>query len=219
MSQATLRDVTLKTVANYSRAAEYAIDCYRAGGHRLISAMQEGVERATVRGSEYLVPRMVNVMRQASQQFGSFAEKGLDAISDQTERALELGKAGMTAQVERVASLTDQIDNRIVVGGLEAAVRLSMPGAKAALKLSERVAARAEQAHDKVATVKPARRRKTKATATVAATATKSVRRAATTVKRKARKVVAEVAPAKAPRRRRVAPVEVSAAPATETAE
>lgn len=217
MSQATLRDVTLKTVANYSRAAEFAVDCYRAGGQRLITAMQEGVERATERGSEYLVPRMVDAMRQASQQFGNFAGKGLDVISEQTERAIEFGKSGMSAQVERVASFTDQIDNRIVVNGLEAAVRFSMPGAKAALKLSERIAAKAEKAHDKVAEAKPVRRRKTKATAT--ATATKAVRKAAATVKRRARKVVAEVAPAKAPRRRRAAAVEPSAAPATETAE
>ena len=36
MTQATLRAVTLKTVANYRHAAERAVGAYRAGGHRLI---------------------------------------------------------------------------------------------------------------------------------------------------------------------------------------
>ena len=40
MSHSTLRDVTLQTVANYSRAAEQAVDCYRAGGQRLITELE-----------------------------------------------------------------------------------------------------------------------------------------------------------------------------------
>lgn len=214
MSHSTLRDVTLQTVANYSRAAEQAVDCYRAGGQRLIAAMQDGVDRVADRSTDYLVPRVVNAVRKASRQFGRFAGKSLDVISDQTERAIEFGKTGMSAQVERMASFTDRIDNRMVVSGVEAAARFSMPGAKAALRLSKRLAANAEKAHDKVAAAAPARGRKGKP----AATTKKVVRKAAATVKRAAR-TVADVAPVRAPRARRAPKVVEVAAPepATET--
>lgn len=211
MSHSTLREVTLQTVANYSRAAEQAVDCYRAGGQRLIAAMQDGVDRVAERSTDYFVPRVVNAMRKASRQFGRYAVKGLDALSTQTERAIEFGKTGMSAQVERVASFTDRIDNPMVVSGVETAARLSMPGARAALRLSKRLAASAEKAHDKVAGAVPARGRKAKATTTTK----KVVRKAAATVKRAARTVAAEVAPVRAPRARRAPKVVDFAAPET----
>lgn len=212
MSQATLRDVTLKTVANYGHAAEQAIDTYRAGGQRLIAAMQQGVERATERGAGFLVPKFVAAVRQASKQFGTVAGKGLDAISWQTGRVVEFGKAGVTAQVERVASFTERFDNRIVVTGVEAAVRLSLPGAQAALKVSERVAANADRIHGSVVAEKPA-----KARAAKPAKAKKAVKKAVATVKRAPRKAAVEAAPVKAVRVRRARKVEAPA-PAAEAA-
>ena len=193
MSQATLRTVTLKTVANYGHAAETAVGTYRRGGHRLISAIQRRVDRAAARGAEVIMPRLFDAVRRASHQVGAIAGKGVDAVSTRTERAIELGKAGVTAQVERVATLAGRLDGGPLATGLGAAVRLSMPGAKAALKASERVAASADMVHGKVAG-KPA------------ATAKKQARKAVATVKRAARKAAAKVAPvAKAPRARRAA--------------
>jgi len=198
MSQVSLRSLTLETVANYSRAAELAIDAYRAGSHRLIAAMQRGVDQVASRSAEVIVPRMVAAVRRASEQVGDFAGKGVDAFSTRTERAIEASTAGVTAQVERVADLADAIDNRALATGLQTAVRFSLPGAQVALKVSERVAANADKVHGTVAAEsKPVKavRRAAKPVGAVK----KQAKKAVATAKRGARKAAA--APAKVARR------------------
>ena len=145
MTQTTLRAVTLKTVANYTQAAERAVGAYRAGGHRLINAVQRSVDRAAQQGAERLAPRLAAALRRASGNMTGLASKGLDAVSSGTERAIELGSTGVSSQLGRVADLVEGVDNRVVVSGVQAAVRISMPGAQAALMLSERVAAGADK--------------------------------------------------------------------------
>ena len=145
MTQTTLRAVTLKTVANYAQAAERAVGAYRRSGHRLISLLQRGVDRAAQQGSERLAPRLANALSRASGNVGGLAAKGLDAVSRRTEQAIELGSTHMTTQLGRVADLAEGVDNRVLVSGVHAAVRISLPGAKAALALSQRVAAGADK--------------------------------------------------------------------------
>src|SRR5574337_1057592 len=150
MSHASLRTITLETVANYSRAAERTIRAYRAGGHRLIALMQRSVDRAA------------------------------------TRRAV------------RVAEFAHTVDNRTLAGGLQAAAKLSLPGAQAARAMSERVAASADTMYGALAgrrTAKPAARR----AAPAPRKATKAVRKVA----RSARKAAAEAIAPKAPRARR----------------
>jgi hypothetical protein len=209
MTQATLRRVTLQTVANYSQAAERAVGAYRAGGHRLIAAMQAGVDRIASQGADVVVPRLAAAVRKASHRVGAFAVKRLDAVTTRTERAIEAGKAGVTAQVTRVATLAEGVDNRALATGLQTAVRLSLPGAQVALKVSERVAANADKMLDTIAAAKPAKAMRRAAKPAVA----KKAKKAVATVKRAARKAVAQAAPAKAPRARRT----TKAAAATET--
>jgi hypothetical protein len=197
MSQVTLRSVTLETVANYSHAAERAVGAYRAGGHRLIAVMQRGLDRAAARGADRLAPRLAAAIRRVGEQVGGFAGKGLDAVSTGTERAIEMSKAGFTAQVKRVAELADGIDNRAVVTGLQAAVKLSLPGAQAALAVSERVAAGADTVYGTVAGKQPAK------AARRAAKPAKKARKAAAPVRRVSRKAAVKAAPAKVVRTRR----------------
>ena len=141
MTPTSLRAVTLKTVANYHHAAERAVGAYRLGGHRLIVAMRHGVDSAARRSAQRFAPRMVAVIQHVGQRVGSLAAKGLDAVSNGTSRVLELGSDGVRSQVERVAKLAGGLDYPVVVNGLQAAVRFSLPGAQVALALSERVAA------------------------------------------------------------------------------
>ena len=210
MSQASLRAVALETVANYSRAAELTVGAYRAGGHRLIAVMQRGVDQAASRGAERLAPRLAAAIRRVSDRVGSIAGKGLDAVSASTERAIELGKAGFTAQVERVASLAEGVDNRALSSGLQGAVRLSLPGAQAALAVSERVAASADKVYGTVAgkqAAKPARR--------AAAKPARKAKRVAAPAKPAARrKAAVKAAPAKAARARRATKVAAQGAEA-----
>ena len=145
MTQTTLRAVTLETVANYRQVAEHAVDAYRASGHRLLSAMSRGVDRAATRGAERIAPRWAAVLRRTSNKVTGVAAKGLDSVSTQTERVIERGSAGLTAQVGRVATLVEGIENRYIATGLQAAARISLSGAQAALSLSEKLVAGADK--------------------------------------------------------------------------
>ena len=141
MTTSTLRAVTLKTVANYAHAAERAVVAYRVGGHRLIAAMQRGVDLAALNGPE----RLASALRRAGGNVGGMAGKGLDAVSQRTERAIEIGTSGVRSQVVRVADLVEGVDLPVVSTGLQAAARISLAGAQAALALSERVVAGADK--------------------------------------------------------------------------
>ena len=137
MNTSSLRAVTLKTVANYAQAAERAVVAYRVGGHRLIAAMQRGVDLAAQNGPE----RLATALRRAGGNVSDLASTGLDAVSSRTERAIEIGSTGVTAQLARAADLAEGVDNKLVASGLQAVARISLPGAQAALALSERVVA------------------------------------------------------------------------------
>lgn len=139
MSQASLRTVTLKTVANTRRAAERAVGAYRTGGHRLVAAVHRSVDTAATRGTERYVPRLGDLLRRATGNVSGIADKGIDVVSDGTERAIAVSTDTVTAQVKRVAELAEGIDNRLVASSLDAAARLTMPGAQAALTLSEKL--------------------------------------------------------------------------------
>ena len=141
MTTSSLRAVTLKTVANYAHAAERAVLAYRVGGHRLIAAMQRGVDLAAQNGPE----RLATALRRAGGNMGGMAGKGLDKVSRGTERAIEIGSSGVRSQVVRVADLVEGVDLPVVSSGLQAAARISLPSAQAALALSERVVAGADK--------------------------------------------------------------------------
>ena len=149
MTQASLRAVTLETVDNYRQVAQHAVDAYRASGHRLLSLMSRSVDRAAERGAQRIAPRWAAALRRTSGKVTGVAAKAVDTVSARTERVIEFGSAGVSAQVSRVATLVEGIENRYVATGLQAAARVSLTGAQAALTLSERLVAGA----DKLSTV------------------------------------------------------------------
>ena len=141
MTTSTLRAVTLKTVANYTQAAERAVVAYRVGGQRLIAAMQRGVDLAAAQGPE----RLATALRRASGNVGGLATQSLDRVSTRTERAIEISSTGVSSQLVRVADLAEGVNNDLVANGLQAAARISLPGAQVALALSERLVAGADK--------------------------------------------------------------------------
>jgi len=148
MTTTSLRTVTLKTVANYRHAAERTLRAYRSGGQRLIAVVRQGVDRAAERGAEPYVPALAAVLRRAGDNLGQLAHQGLEAVSERTSRAIGIGADGVSSGVQRVADIADGVDNKVVAGGLNAAVRISLPGAQVALALSERLASGADKLAD-----------------------------------------------------------------------
>lgn len=145
MTQATLRTLTLKTVANYRQVAGHAVAAYRASGQRLLAMMGRNVDRAATHGAERVAPRLAAAVRRTSDKVTGFASRRIDAASARTQRIIELGSDGVAAQVSRVADLVDGIENRYVVTGLQTAARLSLAGAQAALSLSENLVVGADK--------------------------------------------------------------------------
>lgn len=201
MTQTTLRTVTLETVANYRQVAEHAVGAYRASGHRLLALMSRNVDRSTSR----IAPRLAAALQQTNTMVHDVAAKGIDSVSAQTERVIELGSAGVSAQIGRVADLVEGIENRYVATGLQTAARLSLTGAQAALTLSEKLAAGA----DKLAEVVGGKHaRGTKAVAR-AKSAVKAARRATAPAKPRVAKAVQAVS-----KRIKAAPAKRAAKPA-----
>jgi hypothetical protein len=199
MTQTSLRAVTLETVDNYRQVVEHAVDAYRASGHRLLSMMNRSVDRAATRGAERIAPRWAATVRKTSSKVTGVAAKGIDNVSARTERVIELGSAGVSAQVSRVAKLAEGIENRYIATGLQAAARISLTGAQAALNLSERLVAGAVKLSTAIdgSTVSRARTVASRGQRTLAVRGrgvAKSVRRAAQPAQAEVKKQVRAVA-------------------------
>ncbi len=201
MTKSTLRTVALETVANYRQVAEHAVGAYRASGHRLLAMMSRNLERGTRR----IAPTLVQAVQQTTSKVGAVAAKGIDSVSARTERAIEVGSTGVTAQIDRVADLARGIENRYVATGLEAVSRFSLTGAQAALTVSEKLAAGA----DKLAQAVGGKHLRGVNAVKRAKSAVKAARRATAPAKPRA----AKPAPAKAARKQ-AAPAQRAVRPA-----
>lgn len=184
MSTQTLNHVALQTLSNYRAAAHSTVGAYRAGGHRLI-----GLIDGTLQGQLY--PRTAKVAPRATERLdavrgnvSAVVAKGIDQTADGTEWIIAMGVNAAEAQLNRVAGLAADIDNKMVATGVETAARLSLPVAQLALTVSTKMASRAAALAD-VAGRTPA--------AEVAATAAKAVKRAKRAVKTAVRRTKPEV--------------------------
>ena len=218
MSTQTLSRVTLETLENYRTAATQAVVAYRLGGHRLVGAVNGALENSFYPRTAKLSVAATERMNEVRGNVSDIVVKGIDQVAERTEKAIELGSTTAAAQVAKVADFAAGTHNAVLTSGLEAAVRITMPGAKLALVVSGKVAEGANKLADvagakdlKKAVKKTAKKAVKKTSAKVEAEAAPVVRKAkaaematVTTVKavaKRAAKVVAEVAEApKAPK-------------------
>ncbi len=218
MKTPSLSKVTLQTIENYRHAAALAVDAYRAGSLRLIDAVNEGLDKNVYSRAEKVAPQIAKPMKQYRSGLTDIIVKGVDGVSTGTEKVIEVSSSTAVKGVEQVADFAAGIDNSMVVSSLEAAVRLSMPGAKAALAVSAKVAEGAGKL-SRVAAGKPVKvARAARAAKKPVVRAKRAVVRKATTTKaavpRKAasvpRKVVADAKPIIRRAKRKVAKVEAA---------
>ncbi len=193
MTTQTLRRVTLETLKNYSTAARRAVVAYRSGGHRLMHALNSALENGVYPRTAKLAPRATGRISEVRGNVSDIVVKGIDLVSRRTEKAIELGSTTAAAQVTKLAEFAAGIDNQYVANGLQAAARLTMPGAKVALVVSSKVAEGANALADAAGArvvrkaVAGAQRKAgpvtRKAKSTVKPTVKRSTRRAASVVK------------------------------------
>ena len=136
----TLSNVTLETIENYRQAATLAVDAYRAGSHRLIDAVNEGLVNSVYSRTAKVAPQFTQTLSQVRGGLSDIIVKGVDGVSTGTGKAIEASSSAAVARVTQVAEFAAGIDNGMVVKGIDAAVRLSLPGAQAALAVSAKVA-------------------------------------------------------------------------------
>lgn len=167
MNTQTLNGVTLETLNNYRTAATQAMVAYQLGGHRLVNAVNSVLANSVYPRTASLAPRATVRMDEVRGNISDVVAKGIDQITERTVKAIESSSTVAAAQLNKVSEFAAGIDNQIVVNGLQAAARLTMPGANVALAVSSKVAEGANAlAH--------------------AAGASKALRKAAAGVKRKA---------------------------------
>lgn len=140
MSIQTLSTVTLETIENYRNAATLAVNAYRTGTNRLIGAVNDSIETNVYSRTGRIAPQLTNRLIQVRGNLTDIIVKGIDGVSTQTEKAIEVSSTTATKSVTKVTDFAAGVENRMAVNGIEAMVRISMPGAKAALAVSAKLA-------------------------------------------------------------------------------
>lgn len=213
MTQQTLSTVTLATIENYRHAASLAVMAYRAGSNRLIDAVNSSIDANVYSRTEKLAPQLTSKLVQVRTGMTDIMVKGIDSVSTGSDKAIEAGSITATQGVAKVAKFAAGIDNRMVANGIDAVVRLSMPGAQMAQTLSAKVAVGADTLSRAAAGKKGQAERAVKAVKKAAVVAKRSgVRKAAAAQKTVTKKAVAVKAKAVSVAKKSVASVKRKAA-------
>jgi hypothetical protein len=163
MNTQTLNGVTLKTLDNYRTAATQAMVAYRLSGRKLVSAVNSVLANSVYPRTAGIAPQATVRMNEVRESISAVVTQGIDKIADRTVKAIESGSSAAAAQLKKVSELAAGIDSPIVANGLQAAARLTMPGANVALALSSRVTRGANALAD-AAGARPMRKAVRKAT-------------------------------------------------------
>jgi hypothetical protein len=140
MTSQTLSRVTLETLKNYRIAATQTVTAYRLGSHRLLDVVNGALKNSVYPRTAKMAPRVTHRMNAVRGNVSKIVVKGIDQVAERTEQAIELGSTTAATQVTKVAEFAAGIDNPILANGLQAAARLTMPGARFGLVLSGKVA-------------------------------------------------------------------------------
>ena len=192
MTQATLSTVTLATIENYRHAASLAVKAYRTGSNRLIDAVNTSIEANVYSRTEKVAPQLTAKLAEVRTGLTDIMVKGIDSVSTGSDKAIEASSSTAAQGVAKVAKFAASIDNRVVANGIDAVVRLSMPGAQIAKTVSAKVAEGADTL-SRVAAGKQAQPARAVKAVKEAAVAAKRhvVRQAAATQKTVSKKAVA----------------------------
>jgi uncharacterized phage infection (PIP) family protein YhgE len=188
MTNPSLSRVTLQSLENYRTAATQAVVATRLGGHRLVGALNGALKNSVYPRTAKLAPRATDRMNQVRGNVSEVVVKGIDQVAAGAEKAIELSSSTAAAQVNKVARFAAGVNNQIVANGLQAAARLTMPGAKAALAVSSQVAKGATALAD-AAGARPVRNAVRKAAAGSSRKLAPVARNAKATVKTAGRRV------------------------------
>lgn len=192
MTTQTLSTVTLQSLENYRAAASQAVVAYRLGGHSLVKVVNGALQNGVYPQTAKLAPRATDRLNDVRGNVSELVVKGIDQVAERAETVIEFGSSTAITQVKKVAEFTAGINNGFVANGLQAAARITLPGAKVALVLSTRVAEGATALAD-AAGARPLRKSVRKASSAVQRKAVPVARKAKAAVSKVVRPRVAKV--------------------------
>ena len=185
MSTQTLSRVTLETLANVRTAATQVVAAYGAGSRRLVQVVDGTVQHQVVPVTMRLVPAAGERLDTVRGTFSRAVDKGIvDAVA-RSEKLIGRSSDFAVTQLERWADRVADIDNSMVVQGLDTAARLSLPAVQLARVVTGKVAegatslADAAGAHPVVAPARKAAKAATRRVRQAAAKAPRAVKKPA----------------------------------------
>jgi hypothetical protein len=173
MNTQSLSSVALETIENCRHAAELSVQTYRVGSRRLIGLVNDSLVKNVDSRTGLIAPKLTDKLAQVRGSLSDIIVKGVVNVSERTEQVIEFSSDSAAKGVTQVAEFAAGIENRVAANGIEAVVRLSMPGAEVARTLSAKVAEGAGKL-SRVAAGKPVK----------APRAVKSVRKSAVSAKK-----------------------------------
>lgn len=205
MNTQSLSRITMETMANYRTAAAQVVAASGAGSRRLVNAVDGALQSQVLPRTTKLAPRAGERLDGLRGDVNRVVVQGIDQAVERTEQAIAASSDFAVAQVTRLADLVADIDNQMLVGGLEAAARITLPAAQLALVVSSKMAEGATQLAD-AAGAHPVKAAVKKATTTTKRRVAKVAQQADVEVKavrRRATKAAAAVADAPVVKRAR----------------
>jgi len=148
MRAQSLSRVTLQTLENYRAAADQAVLAYRSVGHRLVGAVNGALQGSVYPRTAKWAPRATDRINGLRGNVSQIVVSGIDKAVEGAQKAIALSSTTAAAQVSKVADFAGGIDIEWVANSLDAATRLTMPGAKIALAASSKVAEGAQALAD-----------------------------------------------------------------------
>ena len=214
MNTQTLSRVTMETMANYRTAAAQVVAASGAGSRRLVKAVDGALRNQVLPRTAKLVPAAGQRLDGLRGNVNRVVVQGIDQAVERSEQVIAVSGDFAVAQVTRLTDVVADLNNQMLVGGLEAAARITLPAAQLALVVSSKMAEGATQLAG-AAGAHPVKSAVKKSTATTKRRVAKVAKQAEVEVKavrRRATKAVAQVVDAPVVKRaRRAAKKAVSA--------
>ena len=214
MNTQTLSRVTMETMANYRTAAAQVVAASGAGSRRLVKAVDGALRNQVLPRTAKLVPAAGQRLDGLRGNVNRVVVQGIDQAVERSEQVIAVSGDFAVAQVTRLTDLVADLNNQMLVGGLEAAARITLPAAQLALVVSSKMAEGATQLAG-VAGAHPVKSAAKKETATTKRRVAKVAQKATVEVKavrRRATKAVAQVVDAPVVKRARRAAKKAMAA-------
>ena len=139
MSAKNLSTVASDLIESYGNTAKNMIDAYRAGGERVVSALEQRWNKALKQSRPELTSETAKNARAAQLAFSVYYTKGLNFTSSGAQQVVEQLVKVAEAGVERAAANAALFEEKTGVNTLSSLAQVTAPGALVLSKLAAQI--------------------------------------------------------------------------------